>query len=76
MKRNPLQVVRKATKGPTTMSTGVVLDRKAIGCPDVDTIFLRFHRDGEGDTTIYLTPDEASIISDMLEAAVYGGRSL
>lgn len=37
----------------------------------VDTIYLRFSRDGEEPTTIFLRPDEAAAVCWTLSGAVY-----
>ena len=75
MKRKGLHEVRRSTKGDTYIATGIVTDHKTIGCPECDTIYLQFHRDGDGTQTIYLTPEEAVLISSMLDKTVFrGGR--
>ena len=75
MNRKGLKEVRRSTKGDTYIATGLVVDNKAIGCPECDTIYLQFHRDGEGTQTLCITPEEAVLISTMLDKTVFrGGR--
>lgn len=73
MKRKGLREFRRSTKGNTFFATGYITNQKAMKCPSVDTIYLQFHRDGEGTQTICLTPEEAVIISKMLDVTVFGG---
>jgi hypothetical protein len=73
MIRKGLKEVRRSTKGNTYIAAGIVTDQKAIGCPECDTVYLQLHRDGDGTQTLCVTPEEAIIICNALEAAVYGG---
>ena len=73
MNRKGLREVKRSTKGNTYIASGVVTDQKAIGCPECDTIYLQLHRDGDGTQTLCVTPEEAVIICNLLESAVFRG---
>jgi hypothetical protein len=68
-----LREVKRSTKGNTFIAVGNVTDHKKIGCPECDTVFLRFNRDGKDSLLIYVTPEEATIIAKLLEIVVFGG---
>jgi len=75
MIRKGIREVRRSTKGDTFIAVGTVIDHKKIGCPECDTIYLQLSRDKKEVLFMAITPEEAIIISHMLDAVVFrGGR--
>lgn len=75
MKRKGLHEIRRSTKGNTFIATGIVTDNKAIGCPECDTVYLQLYRDDKEVLFMAITPEEAILISSMLDKTVFrGGR--
>jgi hypothetical protein len=72
IKRKGIHEVRRSTKGNTYFATGIITDHRKVGCPDVDTIYLQMVRDEEESLFLAVTPEEATILSKMLDVTVYG----
>lgn len=68
--RKGIREVRRRTRGNTYMAAGVVVDREAVGCPPCDTVYLQLYRDGKEQLFMAITPEEAEIIAQLLEATV------
>lgn len=61
----------KAIAGKSSITSGVISDHAKVGCPPCDTVYVEFHREGERDQIICLTPDEGLLIAEMLKHAVH-----
>lgn len=66
--RKGIREVRRRTRGITYMAAGVVTDHKAVGCPPCDTVYLQLYRNGREQLFMAITPEEAEIIAQLLEA--------
>lgn len=73
--RKGLKELNRQPKGNSSVSSGLVLNHKQVGCPDCDTIYLSLKREGKEVLFMAVTPYEAEIIADQLLDVVYGGDS-
>lgn len=71
--RKGVHEIRRSTKGNTYIATGIVTDHNKVGCPEVDTIYLQLTRDDKELLFVAVTPEEACVISKMLDQTVFRG---